>query len=162
MAHNSSSILRVMLLTFPCPIKHQVRQCHSSGKIPVQFPFLVISHPFHGGLSQQVYPERFVGPNVHFWFCTQWIIQEDGNGGIALMSRYNRTYVAPKETQDATLVAKDVPFWFETCQERTAGYRSVITSYPFQARTKIISWYSSLFHFFRIEVSQSSSFQIQI
>ena len=27
MAHNSSSILRVMLLTFPCPIKHQVREC---------------------------------------------------------------------------------------------------------------------------------------
>lgn len=56
-----------MLLTSPCLIKHQVRQCLSSGEIPVQFLFLVISHPFHGGLNQQVYPERFVlGPNVHF------------------------------------------------------------------------------------------------
>lgn len=64
----------------------------------------VTSHPFHGGLSQQ------------------WMVQEDGNGGIALMSRYNRTYVTPKDTQGTTLVAKDVPFWFEAYQERTASY----------------------------------------
>ncbi|KAF8806158.1 hypothetical protein BYT27DRAFT_7339353 [Phlegmacium glaucopus] len=68
---------------------------------------LVMSQPFHGGLNQQ------------------WLVQDDGNGGIALMSRYNRTYVAPDDAQGTILVLTDVPFWFESYLERTGNCRLV-------------------------------------
>jgi hypothetical protein len=45
------------------------------------------------------------------------------------MSKYNRTYLTPKEPsnhlEDATLVSTNVPFWFEVCHGKVGGYKLV-------------------------------------
>ncbi|KAF8905716.1 hypothetical protein CPB84DRAFT_1844722 [Gymnopilus junonius] len=57
----------------------------------------VISYPFHGGINQQ------------------WLVHNDGNGGVALMSKYNKTYVAMKGDTPGTssLVSSKVPFYWD-------------------------------------------------
>lgn len=59
----------------------------------------ITSQPFNAGLNQQ------------------WLVHEDGSGGVALMTKYNRSYLGPKDPtnplEDATLISTNVPFWFE-------------------------------------------------
>ena len=45
------------------------------------------------------------------------------------MSKYNRTYLAPKDPsnhlEDATMVCTNVPFWYEICPGKVGGYKLV-------------------------------------
>ncbi|KAF8871742.1 hypothetical protein CPB84DRAFT_1800521 [Gymnopilus junonius] len=65
----------------------------------------VISYPFHGGLNQQ------------------WLVQDDGNEGVTLMSNYNKSFVALGESrQGSSLVSSNQPFYWNIDKD-DGGYK---------------------------------------
>ncbi|KAF8901529.1 hypothetical protein CPB84DRAFT_1846820 [Gymnopilus junonius] len=74
----------------------------------------VISYPFHGvSISRYTIVIR---QKISYLTCSlQWLVHNDGNGGVALMSKYNKTYVAMKGDTPGTssLVSSKVPFYWD-------------------------------------------------
>ena len=56
-------------------------------------------------------------------FIEQWLIHDDGNGGAAIMSKYNKKYVVP--TDNGGISNSNAPYFWEISKNGT-GYRSVL------------------------------------